>query len=391
MKKLEAGGSRRDRRARRRAGEGRPPAGRSCRRSSSTSTSSTAANWRAYVDQLTAAGVTAPAAAQLRDPAVGSARRAGTGRGPERGSAARRRPAARQPTSLLVLPAETLERGERRDGCARAPLRARAPPARSRGTAARWSSRVRSRGLSLPGDQAELFAVTARSHRPTCCPATWSSSATRVRSRPRGHRAGPEDDARRRRPGRRGRRAHAPGRRGARHRPAEPRPAGAGDGARDRRAARCGSSAATPSIRRATTARGTGAAIPNGLIPPSAMCPIGVGSHQLRCDAAAAFRAMSAAFASSFGGADLHHRLLPHLRQPGAALRARSRPSRPCRGPATTAGVSRSTSAAASRRSAPRPTPGWSPTPAGSGSCTPTWADPGDGREEPWHWEYAGT
>ena len=38
-----------------------------------------------------------------------------------------------------------------------------------------------------------------------------------------------------------------------------------------------------------------------------------------------------------------------------------------------------------------RSTRGWSPTPAGSGSCTPTWADPGNGREEPWHWEYAGT
>ena len=40
---------------------------------------------------------------------------------------------------------------------------------------------------------------------------------------------------------------------------------------------------------------------PNGLIPPSAMCPLGVGGHQLRCDAAAAYRAMSAAFAAAFG------------------------------------------------------------------------------------------
>ena len=40
---------------------------------------------------------------------------------------------------------------------------------------------------------------------------------------------------------------------------------------------------------------------PNGLIPPSAMCPLGVGDHRLRCDAAAAYRAMSAAFAGAFG------------------------------------------------------------------------------------------
>ena len=40
---------------------------------------------------------------------------------------------------------------------------------------------------------------------------------------------------------------------------------------------------------------------PNGLIPPSAMCPLGVPGHSLRCDAAAAYRAMSAAFAAVFG------------------------------------------------------------------------------------------
>src|SRR3712207_2611655 len=40
---------------------------------------------------------------------------------------------------------------------------------------------------------------------------------------------------------------------------------------------------------------------PNGLIPPSALCEIGVGSHRLRCDAAAAWKAMSAAFAADNG------------------------------------------------------------------------------------------
>ncbi|MFP5370758.1 MAG: hypothetical protein ACLGI3_08425 [Actinomycetes bacterium] len=38
-----------------------------------------------------------------------------------------------------------------------------------------------------------------------------------------------------------------------------------------------------------------------GLIPPSALCPLGEAGHWWRCDAAAACRAMSAAYASAFG------------------------------------------------------------------------------------------
>ena len=123
----------------------------------------------------------------------------------------------------------------------------------------------------------------------------------RGRARARGHRAGPEDDARRRRPGRRGRRAHAAGRPGAGHRPAEPGPAGAGGARPGRRAARCamecGNTVYPPSYDGARQWGG----YPNGLIPPSAMCPLGVAGHPLRCDAAAAYRAMSAAFAAAFG------------------------------------------------------------------------------------------
>jgi peptidoglycan DL-endopeptidase CwlO len=39
----------------------------------------------------------------------------------------------------------------------------------------------------------------------------------------------------------------------------------------------------------------------NGRIPAGALCPIGVGAHELRCDAAAAYRAMSSAFGAAFG------------------------------------------------------------------------------------------
>ena len=58
---------------------------------------------------------------------------------------------------------------------------------------------------------------------------------------------------------------------------------------------------------------------PNGLIPPSAMCPLGVGDR-LRCDAAAAYRAMSAAFAAR-SAARSASPTRTDLRQPGAAVR----------------------------------------------------------------------
>ena len=48
-------------------------------------------------------------------------------------------------------------------------------------------------------------------------------------------------------------------------------------GARADRRAPCGWSAATPSTRRATTAPAQWGGYPNGLIPPSAMCPLGRG------------------------------------------------------------------------------------------------------------------
>ena len=42
---------------------------------------------------------------------------------------------------------------------------------------------------------------------------------------------------------------------------------------------------------------------PNGLIPPTALCGIGIGAHSLRCDAAQSFQAMAAEFAAAFGRA----------------------------------------------------------------------------------------
>ena len=68
----------------------------------------TAASWRAYLDQLTAAGVVPPPSAVLRNPAAGLPERlvpvGAAGGGAQPGAAQ----LPGQPSSLLVLPAETL-------------------------------------------------------------------------------------------------------------------------------------------------------------------------------------------------------------------------------------------------------------------------------------------
>ncbi|RBY79288.1 hypothetical protein DQ239_06510 [Blastococcus sp. TF02-09] len=120
----------------------------------------TAASWRAYLDQLTAAGVTPPPAAALRDPAAGLPERlvpvGAAGGDAQRGAA--QLPA--QPASLLVLPAETL-------AAVTAAMDALGSPY-APGTAGpeSWDcgSLVQSvygrAGIPLPGEQAELFAVS---------------------------------------------------------------------------------------------------------------------------------------------------------------------------------------------------------------------------------------
>jgi hypothetical protein len=129
---------------------------------------------------------------------------------------------------------------------------------------------------------------------------------------------------------------------------------------------------------------------PNGLIPPSAMCPLGPAGHSLRCDAAAAYRAMSAAFASSFGSpiciTDSYRTYSAQVRLYGEkpALAAVPGTSNHGWGLAVDlcGGIERFGTAQYA----------WMTANAGRfGFLHPNWADPGKGREEPWHWEYAGT
>jgi hypothetical protein len=129
---------------------------------------------------------------------------------------------------------------------------------------------------------------------------------------------------------------------------------------------------------------------PNGLIPPSAMCPLAVGGHSLRCDAAAAYRAMSTAFTAAFGSpiciTDSYRTYASQVRLYGEkpALAAVPGTSNHGWGLAVDlcGGVEHYGTAQYN----------WMKANAGRfGYLHPDWAEPGNGREEPWHWEYAGT
>jgi hypothetical protein len=129
---------------------------------------------------------------------------------------------------------------------------------------------------------------------------------------------------------------------------------------------------------------------PNGLIPPSAMCSLGIAGHQLRCDAAAAFRAMARAYASSFGGAlcvtDSYRTYASQVRLYGEKPALAAVPG------TSNHGWGLALDLCGGIQTFGTPQYAWMVANAGRfGFLHPTWADPGNGREEPWHWEYAGT
>jgi hypothetical protein len=350
----------------------------------------TAANWKAYVDQLTAAGVTPPPAAALKDPAAGLP--AGlvpvgaSGGGPQRGAAQ----LPRRPTSLLVLPAETLAAVTAAMGTLGRPY---AP-----GTAGpdSWDcgSLVRSvyggAGIALPGDQAGLFSGTAPVDPADVLPgdlvflgndesglghvgialdprtmlaADARAGAVVVRTLPTDEVLGigrPSLDQR------------AP--------VAVPQPTG---GALE---VECGNPVYPPSFDGARAWGG----YPNGLIPPSAMCSLGTGNHQLRCDAAAAFRAMASAYAASVGSAlcvtDSYRTYAGQVRLYGEKPALAAVPG------TSNHGWGLALDLCGGIQNFGTPQYGWMVANAGRfGFLHPTWADPGNGREEPWHWEYAGS
>jgi hypothetical protein len=129
---------------------------------------------------------------------------------------------------------------------------------------------------------------------------------------------------------------------------------------------------------------------PNGLIPPSAMCSLGTGNHQLRCDAAAAFRAMASAYAASVGSAlcvtDSYRTYAGQVRLYGEKPALAAVPG------TSNHGWGLALDLCGGIQNFGTPQYGWMVANAGRfGFLHPTWADPGNGREEPWHWEYAGS
>jgi cell wall-associated NlpC family hydrolase len=350
----------------------------------------TAANWKAYVDQLAAAGVTPPPASALLAPEAGLP----AGLVPVASSQGGAQPGAAQqpgrPNSLLVLPAETLQ-------AVTAAMDALGKPY-APGTAGpdSWdcgslvSTAYGAAGISLPTDQAQLFAVTTPVAPADVLPGdlvflgTEESGLGHV-----GIALDPQTmlaaDARagavvvRSLPGDQVLGIGRPSL-GQRAPVAAPGPT---DGALR---VECGNTVYPPSFDGARQWGG----YPNGLIPPSAMCPLGVGGHQLRCDAAAAYRAMSQAFAAQFGSpiciTDSYRTYASQVRLYGEKPALAAVPG------TSNHGWGLAVDLCGGIQTYNTPQYAWMVANAGRfGYLHPTWADPGNGREEPWHWEYAGS
>ncbi|PRY50473.1 septal ring factor EnvC (AmiA/AmiB activator) [Geodermatophilus tzadiensis] len=349
----------------------------------------TAANWRAHLDQLAAAGVQAPAASALLDPArglpAGLVPVGAAGGGVQAGAAQ----LPRQPTSLLVLPAETL-------GAVTAAMEALGRPY-APGTAGpeSWdcgslvSSVYGAAGIDLPADQAALFAVSTPVELADVLPGDLVFLGTPESGL--GHVGIALDrETMLAADGRAGavvvRRLPAEqvlhvGRPSLGPRPEVPAPAPTGGALR----VECGTSVHPPSFDGARAWGG----YPNGLIPPSALCPIGVAGHALRCDAAAAWRAMSAAYAAAFGQpvctTDTYRTYAAQVRLYGEKPALAAVPGTSNHG----WGLAVDLCGGIERFGTPQYA--WMAANAGRfGWLHPAWADPGNGREEPWHWEYAG-
>jgi cell wall-associated NlpC family hydrolase len=350
----------------------------------------TAANWKAYVDQLTAAGVAATPASALLAPAAGLP----AGLVPVGASGGGAQPGAaqlpRQPTSLLVLPAETLT-------AVSAAMEALGRPY-APGTAGpeSWDcgSLVQSvygrAGISLPGNQADLFAVTTPVGAADVLPgdlvflgnaesglghvgvaldpqtmlaADGRAGAVVVRTLPADQVLGI-------------------GRPSLGQRAPVPAPGPTGGALK----VECGNTVYPPSYDGARAWGG----YPNGLIPPSAMCPLGVGAHSLRCDAAAAYRAMSSAFAAALGSpiciTDSYRTYAGQVRLYGQKPALAAVPGTSNHG----WGLAVDLCGGIERFGTPQYN--WmKANSARFGFLHPDWAEPGRGREEPWHWEFAGT
>ncbi|MGH3763328.1 D-alanyl-D-alanine carboxypeptidase family protein, partial [Actinophytocola sp.] len=150
---------------------------------------------------------------------------------------------------------------------------------------------------------------------------------------------------------------------------------------------RCGGVELAPS--RSGEAAGAWGGYPNGFIPRAVLCPIGVGEHALRCDAATAFSALSRAYTARFGRpvcvTDSYRTFAGQVRLYGAKPALAAVPGTSNHGWALAVdlcgGIQSFATAQYAWMSSNAPAFGWS---------NPPWARRGQGREEPWHWEFTG-
>jgi cell wall-associated NlpC family hydrolase len=348
----------------------------------------TAENWRAYVAELSAAGVTPPPAAVLRDPVVGLpgglVRVGAAGGGAQPGAAQ----LPRQPRSLLVLPAETIAAVSAAMDHLGVPYAPGTSGPESFDCGSLVSSVYAAAGVALPGDQAGLFSVTAPVAAADVLPGDLvflgsqesglshvgialdpaSMLAADARAGAVVVRTLPADQV------------LGIGRPSLVQRSPVPAP-GPRSGALP---VECGNTV-YPASYDGTRAWG---GYPNGLIPPSALCPLGVAGHQLRCDAAAAYRAMSAAFQAAFGQpiciTDSYRTYTSQVRLYGEKPALAAVPGTSNHGWGLAVDLCGGIDSYGTAQYA------WMGANAGRfGFVHPTWADPGNGREEPWHWEYA--
>jgi cell wall-associated NlpC family hydrolase len=127
---------------------------------------------------------------------------------------------------------------------------------------------------------------------------------------------------------------------------------------------------------------------PNGLIPPTALCGIGIGAHSLRCDAARSFQGLAADFSAAFGRAvcvtDTYRTFDEQVRLYGVKPALAAVPG------TSNHGWGLAVDLCAGAQSFGTPEYAWLRANAGRyGWSNPAWAWPGNGREEPWHWEFA--
>jgi peptidoglycan DL-endopeptidase CwlO len=355
----------------------------------------TAASWRAYLDRLARAGVVPPPAAALRDPARLPSRLTPlTGRdGPQRGLA---KVTLGSGDVLLVLPKETIAAVTAAVDVLGRPY----VPGTGTGPAAySCDGLVRSvfgrAGLRLPGAAADQFAtgapVPVADAQPgdlvflgpkrygvqgvgivldgrTMLTADARLAGVVVTDRPTGDTVlgvtRPALPAGKRRAVPRAELSgELPRRCGGVELPA--RPAGSGE------------------------ATGAWGGYPNGFIPPTALCPINTGGHALRCDAAAAFVALNRSYTARFGRGvcvtDSYRTFAEQVRLYGVKPSLAAVPGTSNHGWGLAVdlcdGMQSFGSAQYAWMAANAPAFGWS---------NPAWARPGQGREEPWHWEFTG-